>query len=151
MIINESGNVGIGRNSGGAKLDVNGAVWTQALQITDGNGAVYPDNWMGMANNVDGATKWLHIGGITDAGERRLVFAASRIYAGGNVGVGTATPGFPLTFADVLGDKISLWGQSGNSYGFGIQGALLQIHADTAGADIAFGYGSSGAFTELMR
>ncbi|HEX8845926.1 MAG TPA: tail fiber domain-containing protein [Pyrinomonadaceae bacterium] len=69
----------------------------------------------------------------------------------GNVGIGTTTPGFPLSFGNVLGDKISLWGQSGNHFGFGIQTSLLQIHTDTSVADIAFGYGSSGKFTEVMR
>jgi hypothetical protein len=69
----------------------------------------------------------------------------------GNVGIGTTTPGFPLNFANVLGDKISLWGNSGNSYGFGIQGGLLQIHSDSSGGDIAFGYGSSASMTERMR
>lgn len=150
VVMTSGGNVGIGR-SPGATLDVSGAVWAQSLLFTDGNGTVYPGNWLGMADNVDGATKWLHIGGITDGGERRLAFAASRIYAAGYVGVGTTTPGFPLSFADVLGDKISLWGQSGNNYGLGIQSALLQIHTDTSSADIAFGYGSSGSFTETMR
>jgi hypothetical protein len=69
----------------------------------------------------------------------------------GNVGIGTTTPGFPLTFVNTFGDKISLWGQSGNSYGFGIQSALLQIHTDSDAADIAFGFGSSAAFRETMR
>jgi len=72
----------------------------------------------------------------------------------GNVGIGTTTPGFPLTFPNVLGDKISLWGQSGNNYGFGIRGSLLQIHTDSTGADIAFGSGSSAGdftMTETMR
>jgi hypothetical protein len=95
VVMSGGGNVGIGR-SPGTKLDVNGPVWTQTLQFTDGNGAVYPDNWLGMADNIDGATKWLHIGGITDGGERRLAFAASRIYAAGNVGIGTATPAYKL-------------------------------------------------------
>lgn len=72
-------------------------------------------------------------------------------YSDGNVGIGTSTPGFPLTFANQLGAKISLYGQSGNSYGFGIQSALLQIHTNVQAADIAFGYGSSEAFTETMR
>lgn len=69
----------------------------------------------------------------------------------GNTGIGTSTPGFPLNFANTLGDKISLYGSSGNNYGFGIQNNLLQIHASAVGEDVAFGYGSSDAFTETMR
>ena len=70
----------------------------------------------------------------------------------GNVGIGTQTPGFPLTIGNnTLGDKISLSGQSGNHYGFGIQSAQLQIHTDVAGADVVFGYGNSGSMTETMR
>lgn len=73
------------------------------------------------------------------------------IESAGNVGIGTITPGFPLSFADVLGDKIALYGQSGNSYGFGIQPSLLQIHSNTSSADIAFGSGSSASLNETMR
>jgi hypothetical protein len=73
------------------------------------------------------------------------------IDSAGNVGIGTTTPAFPLSFGTALGDKISLWSNSTNSYGFGIQGGLLQIHTDISAADIAFGYGSSAAFTEKMR
>ncbi len=70
---------------------------------------------------------------------------------GGSVGIGTVTPGFPLNFASALGDKISLYGNTGNHYGFGVQNALLQIHSDASAANIAFGYGSSNSFTERMR
>lgn len=75
----------------------------------------------------------------------------ARIKGNGKMGIGTSTPGFPLNFANALGDKIALYGQTGAHYGFGIQGALLQIHTDGAGADVAFGYGTSAAFTETMR
>jgi hypothetical protein len=68
-----------------------------------------------------------------------------------NVGIGTTTPGFPLNFASTTGDKISLYGDNGSHYGFGIQGGLLQIHSDAPAANIAFGYGSSGAFTERAK
>src|SRR5215467_10074656 len=68
-----------------------------------------------------------------------------------NVGIGTTTPGFPLNFANALGDKISLWGNSGAHYGFGIQSNQLQIHTDISSSDILFGYGSSGTFTENLR
>ena len=69
----------------------------------------------------------------------------------GNTGIGNSTPAFPLSFATAFGDKISLWSNSANSYGFGIQSGLLQIHTDVAASDIAFGYGSSNSFTQRMR
>lgn len=68
-----------------------------------------------------------------------------------NVGIGTTAPGFPLNFSNALGDKISLYGNSGAHYGLGIQSGLLQVHSDAAFAHIAFGYGSSSNFTERMR
>lgn len=37
-----------------------------------------------MVNNIEGATKWLHVGGITDAGARRLVLAADITYVYGH-------------------------------------------------------------------
>jgi hypothetical protein len=80
------------------------------------------------------------------AGNPRVTFTG-----GGNVGIGTTTPTAPLSFANVLGDKITLWGTAASSYGFGIQSSLLQIHSDSAGSDIAFGYGSSGGMVERMR
>ncbi|MBL7738110.1 MAG: tail fiber domain-containing protein [Chitinophagaceae bacterium] len=73
------------------------------------------------------------------------------ITGNGNVGIGTSTPGFPLNFASTLGDKISLWGESGNHYGIGVQSGLLQIHSNQPTDDIAFGYGSSGSFVERVR
>jgi len=70
----------------------------------------------------------------------------------GNLGLGTLGVAFPLTLGnDTLGDKISLWGQSGNHFGFGVAASLLQIHADAVGSDIAFGYGNSAAMTETLR
>jgi hypothetical protein len=69
----------------------------------------------------------------------------------GNVGIGLSSPSYPLSFPNTLGDKISLSGTSGAHYGFGILGSLLQIHTPTSIDDIAFGYGSSGSFTEKFR
>jgi hypothetical protein len=69
-----------------------------------------------------------------------------------NVGIGTTTPDAPLTFGNIVGKKITLFSSGpSNYYGFGVQSGLLQIHSDAAGADIAFGYGSSTSFTERMR
>jgi hypothetical protein len=77
-------------------------------------------------------------------------FNRMSISNGGYVGIGNTTPAFPLSFSPTTGDKISLWSNSTNSYGFGIQSSQLQIHTDISAADIAFGYGSSAAFTQTM-
>ena len=69
----------------------------------------------------------------------------------GNIGIGNTNPYSPLTFNNNLGEKISLWGNATNSYGLGVQSGTFQIHSDLSSADIAFGYGNSGAFTERMR
>lgn len=86
-----------------------------------------------------------------DGGSNSFVTPLSLSWSG-NVGIGTDTPGdFPLTFTDAVGDKISLFGQTGNHYGFGIQPSLLQIYTSSSVADVAFGYGTSGSFAEKVR
>lgn len=139
-IQNTTGNIGINQTSPAAKLDVNGTFkltdGTQGagkILTSDANGIA---SWQSPAETVSSWTK-----------------LNNNIYNNnaGNVGIGTTAPGFPLNFATATGDKISLYGNSGSHYGFGIQGGLLQIHSDAAAANIAFGYGSSGNFTERMR
>lgn len=73
------------------------------------------------------------------------------ILENGNVGIGEINPGFPLNFGSILGEKISFYGTSGSNYGIGVQSGLLQIHANAATDDIAFGTGSSVNFTKNMR
>ena len=89
--------------------------------------------------------------GIGTATPLQKLHVEGTTFLNGNVGIGNNTPSFPLSFGTALGDKISLWSNSTNSYGFGIQSSLLQIHTDISAADIVFGYGSSGSFTENMR
>lgn len=77
--------------------------------------------------------------------------SGAHVYRNSNVGIGQNNPGFPLNFANVAGPKISLYGNSGNHFGFGIQSALLEIYTGSYNADVAFGYGTSGALNETMR
>jgi hypothetical protein len=78
------------------RLDVRGQAFVQQLIIADQDGKAYPDNWIGMANNVAGTTRWLHIGGMTDgegaARKRRLALWADIISASGDVGIGRPDP-----------------------------------------------------------
>lgn len=71
---------------------------------------------------------------------------------GQNVGIGISNPTAPLSFANLLGNKIVFWGDAnGPHYGMGIQSTTLQIYADYNTSNIAFGYGRSGNFTERAR
>lgn len=76
---------------------------------------------------------------------------AITVLRNGNTGIGTTAPDFPLNFSNNLGDKISLYGNSGAHYGFGIQGSLLQVHSAGSTDDIGFGFDSSSSFTERAR
>jgi hypothetical protein len=103
---------------------------------------------IGKFNDSSNTNRLFEIGNGTAIGSRSN---AMTVLVNGNIGIGTTNPGYPLNFPNTLGDKISLYGNSGTHYGFGIQGSLLQIYSETAATDIAFGYGSSASFTESMR
>ncbi len=78
------------------------ATWVTAhgFSVSDTNGAVYSNNWIGMSM-LGGTNKWLHVGGITDeTGIRRIALYADRTTFGGNVGIGTRNPGRYLEVAD---------------------------------------------------
>ncbi len=147
FVVDNQGHIGIGTATPTAILDIRSRAGNNPdiLHIVDGGGQCLK---IGMTTNIGhtiDAASGNHLAFLV-SGSEKIRFASN-----GNVGIGTATPGFPLTFADTPGDKISLWGQSGNHYGFGMASNLLQIHTDIARTDIAFGYGCSENFTETMR
>jgi len=99
-----------------------------------------------IAANAVGATKL-----ASDAASLNKVSGGLLTSSGGKLGISEPSPNFPLHFGSVLGDKIALWGTTGAHYGVGVQSGTLQIHTDVAGSSIAFGYGQSTAFSEVMR
>jgi hypothetical protein len=145
----DSGNVGIGNTNPTARFTVTGA-----------NSSTSSSNPQLLVTDNADPTKRLRIGvdstgtgtGFIQSfkegtGAQNLLLNPN----GGNVGIGTTTPNFPLSMANALGDKIALYGTSGAHFGFGIQNNLFQIHTDTNAADVVFGYGTSAAMTETMR
>jgi hypothetical protein len=66
----------------------------------------------------------------------------------GNLGLGVANPTNKLSFAPVLGKKISLYPGATGDVGFGVAANRLQIYADNPNADVAIGYDSAGVFNE---
>ena len=75
---------------------------------------------------------------------------AMTVAANNLVGIGTTAPTSPLSFNNILGNKISFWNAGpNNDFGIGIATGTMQFY--TAGTDkFAFGWGNSNAFTETM-
>lgn len=141
-----NGNVGIGTTEPVSKLDVRGDIrYNGALLVTDSAGTSYADSWIGRHN--DGTNDWLHIGGITTGGVRRIGLYANTIYASGNVGIGTTSPNYPLSFGNSLQNtKLAIWdGGSGNSFGFGVQNNQFRFNVATTGDRFAFLNGDAGS------
>jgi hypothetical protein len=172
------GNVGIGTVTPTSKLNVNGQITVDQknfggfgglLLKGDAPGNNYPNIGFSVKNNSPFQTdevaaliqgnimnnaeglETIDLTFHTSAAGQGGLFEKMRIKANGNVGIGFSEPGYPLNFASTLGDKISLFGNTGSHYGFGIQPGLLQMHANLASDNIAFGHGSSASFTERAR
>ena len=143
-----NGSVGIGTVLPNAPLQFSNVYEDKKIALADFTNAA--DNFYGFGVNP-GILRYQ----VDHVNSNHVFYASTtelmRIQGNGNVGIGLSNPGFPLNFSGTLGDKISLFGNAGNHYGLGIQSSLLQIHTDAPGSDIAFGYGRSIAFTELMR
>jgi hypothetical protein len=149
MTILKNGNVGIGTVTPDATLNVVGNInlqggYLQFVNGTEGIGRVLASDISGRANWTDPSILWP---GFWQSN-------GTDIYNNntGNVGIGTSTPNSPLSFANTIGNKISLWGSSSTSnYGVGVQGSLLQLYVPGTTDNIGFGTGSSNSFTERMR
>ena len=144
---NNTGNVGINFSSPGERLHV------------DGNLKLGSSAWSSSAND-----RFLKIGDgsfvtIGETGQddrmtlaaRNFIFTPSSNYPG-YIGINVTNPLAPLSFANVVGQKINFWNTDAtHNYGIGVQGGLLQLHTNDVSADVVFGYGSSNVFNETMR
>jgi hypothetical protein len=128
-----------------AAFGSNSNAYSSSEMVVGSNNTVYTPTSVNGWNATD---RLFVIGNGIDVGQRSDALV---VLKNGNMGIGNSTPGFPLNFAGVIGDKISLFGNTGAHYGFGVQSYLLQIHTDAPEADIAFGYGYSNGFGETMR
>jgi hypothetical protein len=144
MAVLQNGNIGIGTTTPNYLLDVNGRGRLRHNGASAGM-------WYNKADNTEAA----FVGMYNDT---TFGFYGGNGWSSGFdlknnlLGVGVLNPTAPLSFPNNIGNKIALWGDAtGGHYGLGIQGALLQMYSSGSNADIAFGHGSSNAFTENMR
>jgi hypothetical protein len=132
-----SGNVGVGTASPAKKIQVN------TTDINDGITVVGANNtWFSLLANLGNGS----YNGISSSGDRGIIYGGSapgntgggfyiapwasgasglRLDASGNVGIGTATPSYTLSFGSTLGRTLALFENSGgaNLYGFSAAGS----------------------------
>lgn len=135
---NNTGNVGIGTTAPTYKLHfgyANNGLRIEGPEFSASGGAA------------------LSIGGFGDIAVDKPGVVGGRftIKENGNVGIGTDNPSVALSFANTVGDKISLFSNSAiQQYGLGIVSNTMQLFAPNT-SDIAFGTGNSAGFTENLR
>ncbi len=175
-VYRSAGNVGIGQSSPGFPLNF-ASDHGNKISLSGNSGNHYgigtrtnmiqihtPNDAGGTAFGYGSSTNFSETARITGNTSEATLSATGKLHlrsGGGSpaltidsanrIGIGRTDPLYPLHFPNTLGNKIALHGNSGNHYGFGIQGSLLQIYTGSSSADIAFGYGSSESFAERMR
>ncbi len=89
----------------------------------------------------------------TNAGDAVGISDRLVIKTNGNIGVeGNTDPQVPLSFAGLLGKKISLYRGTTGDVGMGVYGNEFRLHSDHSGANITFGYDNlTNGFTENVR
>jgi hypothetical protein len=153
-----SQNVGFGTTTPGAPIHVFSSSVDELIRAQGNNPYLGFRNLAGsLRTYVQGYGDDLLVGTAFGNPTGRIMFYNNNvtnmtILPNGNVGIGTITPGAPLSFPNTVGNKISLW-RSGpnNDFGIGINSGVMQFY--TAGMDkIAFGWGNSnaGAFIETL-
>lgn len=143
--MDSAGNVGIGTTNPSATLEVTGTI-RQSSSTGYGYGGAYGTSWIGTTTSA-WAQPYLHIGGETSGGVRRVGIFADQTHLSGKVGIGTMSPSSPL--------HVNGWAPSGEglrlSPGSGTEGGQMSLMDGTgaggweidnvgtgAGADLRF-------------
>ncbi|MBN1755280.1 hypothetical protein JW877_03600 [bacterium] len=150
----------------GDVLKYDGEIWGYGEDLTS-SGLIYLDDLADVMVPSPSAgqvlkwsgTRWLAASdsvGTGGSGDDDWAYSSGSgltgdIYRSGKVGIGITSPHAPLSLGAGTGDKLFIYENGGDTYGFGIQTGLLQVFSGSGSADIAFGFGSSDDFTEYIR
>ena len=136
VTIEGAGNVGIGTTSPGQKLDVSGNIASNSIYLYD---STSNDR---LVLDLDGSDN-LQISTGTSTGSRGITFFTEssekmRILSGGNVGIGTTSPGAKLHVDDSVGGKLRLSNISATADGEKIGGIETGVANGTFFAGVNF-------------
>jgi ABC-type uncharacterized transport system ATPase subunit len=138
--IDSSGNVGVGTTTPLGKLHVAGTTVQEGNTSFAYSGTV-GTAWIGATSNVWGQP-YLHIGGETSGGVRRLGLFADQTYFSGNVGIGTTSPSAHLEVSSATGSPVLKVGAVVAN-----QSAQLNLNSGAAGyPHILFTQAGTGRF-----
>jgi len=179
MVIDQTGNVGIGAEFAEAKLHIlygphyffanprpgaiiqgDGDIYLSLLTPTGENGIIFGNSTNsasgGVIYNSAGNPNGFQFRGNGNTTKMTIdqsgnVDITGRLAIGNFLGIGNPTPAFPLHFASTTGDKIAFSGSFGSHYGIGLASNYLFMHSNGPASDIAFGSGGWGFFQERMR
>jgi uncharacterized membrane protein len=145
LVLNSSGNIGIGRNNPSYLLDVNGIINTNNNLYVAGNigiGTNSPSFSLDVSGIINTNSSLL-VGGILNV--NGLINTNNNLYVGGNIGIGTNSPSYKL---DVVGDIQSYnlrLPNTGIIYVKNTSGTITQCFAPCWSDNITYlTYGSAG-------
>lgn len=146
---------GIGTDSPQGKLEIRSGSTTEPQLLLS---QTISSDWARLRmNNTYGARYW-DIGALisTSTTTDRLNFynnaggSILTLTGDGKIGINNYSPNSPLTFAALLGKKITLFPGGSGDVGFGVSNNRLQIYSDNPNADVAIGYDAAGTFNEMF-
>ena len=149
-------NVGIGTVTPGAPLHIYNSSTDEMVRVQGVNPYVSFRTLGGtLKSYVQGFGDDLLVGTAFGNPSGRIMFYNNNvpnmtILPNGNIGIGTTNPAAPLSFPNVLGNKLSFWSAGPtNDFGIGIATGAMRLY--TAGMDkISFGWGNATSFNETM-
>ena len=146
-LITDGGNAGIGTINPTFLLDINGRPRIRSNGAFNSAGIFYDKIYSPGQSSFVGTLNDSTFG-IYGGGNWKFAFD----HINNNFGINNIDPKAPLSFSNASGNKVDIYYGSANSrYGIGLQSSLMQLYTADITNDIAFGYGSSTAFTEKMR